>query len=210
MSTEKEIKESLKQGGDRKVKLAVTDIDGVLRGKYMHIDKFNSALDGGFGFCNVIFGWDSSDVCYEDAGIEYTGWHSGYPDAEARIDPKTFRRVPWDNNVPFVLADFVNEKGKALSICPRRLLRGVESRAKDAGYEAVFGMEFEWFNFRETPQSLEHKHHVRPEPITPGMFGYSLLRANHSQEFFNALMDELYDFGVPVEGLHTETGPGVF
>jgi len=42
------------------------------------------------------------------------------------------------------------------------------------------------------------------------MFGYSLLRANHSREFFAALFAELAAFRVPIEGLHTETGPGVF
>jgi glutamine synthetase len=42
------------------------------------------------------------------------------------------------------------------------------------------------------------------------MFGYSLLRANANREFFAALMSEMGDFGVPIEGLHTETGPGVY
>src|SRR5437773_12141104 len=42
------------------------------------------------------------------------------------------------------------------------------------------------------------------------MFGYSLLRMNHRREYFNALMDEMAAFGVPIEGLHTETGPGVY
>jgi glutamine synthetase len=34
--------------------------------------------------------------------------------------------------------------------------------------------------------------------------------ANQNREFFNALMDEMLAFGVPIEGLHTETGPGVY
>jgi glutamine synthetase len=42
------------------------------------------------------------------------------------------------------------------------------------------------------------------------MFGYSLLRVNQNREFLNALMDEMLAFRVPIEGLHTETGPGVF
>ena len=42
------------------------------------------------------------------------------------------------------------------------------------------------------------------------MFGYSLLRANANREFFAALMGEMGEFGVPIEGLHTETGPGVY
>ena len=72
------------------------------------------------------------------------------------------------------------------------------------------GMEFEWFNFAETPQSWAAKKGVGPEPITPGMFGYSLLRANASRPFFEALFNEMGAFGIPIEGLHTETGPGVY
>src|SRR5438552_16469115 len=42
------------------------------------------------------------------------------------------------------------------------------------------------------------------------MFGSLLLRANHSREYFAALFGELAAFRVPIEGLHTETAPGVF
>jgi len=89
-------------------------------------------------------------------------------------------------------------------------LKRVLARAEKMGFTAMCGMEFEWFNFLETPQSWDAKHGVDPEPITPGMFGYSLLRMNRNREFMNALMDEMLAFGVPIEGLHTETGPGVY
>ena len=72
------------------------------------------------------------------------------------------------------------------------------------------GVEFEWFNFAESPQSWAAKRGVGPETITPGMFGYSLLRMADQRGFFNALMDDMGAFGVPIEGLHTETGPGVY
>jgi len=86
----------------------------------------------------------------------------------------------------------------------------VLKRAAKLGVLPMCGMEFEWFNFAETPQSWAAKQGVAPEPITPGMFGYSLLRMNHKREYFNALMDEMPAFRVPIEGLHTETGPGVY
>src|SRR5208337_4090408 len=38
----------------------------------------------------------------------------------------------------------------------------------------------------------------------------SILRSTLNQPYFAALMDELRLFGVPIEGLHTETGPGVY
>jgi glutamine synthetase len=200
--------DELKKTQSQRVKVAITDIDGVLRGKYLHEEKFLSAAKSGFGFCNVVFGWDSADVCYDNA--KYTGWHSGYPDALARVDLATFRRVPWDDQVPFFLADFEDGQGKPLEVCPRSLLKRVIARAADAGYQAKVGMEFEWFNFRETPETLAEKRHQAPQPLTPGMFGYSLLRMAQNQPYFAALMKELREFGVPIEGLHTETGPGVF
>lgn len=204
----KKIKERLEHQGVRKVKVAVTDIDGVLRGKYLHFDKFVSASESSFGFCNVVFGWDIADLCYDN--VNYTGWHSGYPDALVELDPATQRTVPWDNNIPFFLGDFVTKEGEALSICPRQALKRVIQKAETMGFTPKNGMEFEWFNFRESPQSLADKGYIRPQPLSPGMFGYSLLRAGQAGEFFNALMDELLAFGVPIEGLHTETGPGVY
>ena len=194
-----------------RVKVAVSDIDGVLRGKYLHKEKFYSAAEGGFGFCDVVFGWDMMDVTYDNTTL--TGWHKGFPDVLAKIDLGTYRTVPWDGGVPFFLGEFVAEKdGKEvpLPICPRQVLKRVLKRAKALGVIPMCGMEYEWFNFAETPNSWAAKKGVGPTTITPGMFGYSLLRANANRDFFAALMTEMGDFGVPIEGLHTETGPGVY
>ena len=209
--TPAKILEAVRKAPGTRVKVAVSDIDGILRGKYIHKDKFESAVEGGFGFCDVVFGWDSQDVCYDNTTI--TGWHKGFPDALARIDLGTHRNVPWDDGVPFFLGDFVatsNGKEVPLSICPRQILKRVLARAQMLGFTPMCGMEFEWFNFTETPQSWAAKKGVGPEPITPGMFGYSLLRANTQRPFFEALFNDMAAFGVPIEGLHTETGPGVY
>ncbi len=206
--TPDQIIEDVKASGSQKVKLAIADIDGVLRGKYIHLDKFLSAVDGGLGFCDVVFGWDCNDECYDNA--QFTGWHSGYPDAPARIDLSTYRRVPWDNQVPFFLCDFVHPDGQPVAVCPRQLLQTIAAQVREAGFAPQTALEFEWFNFKETPQTLAEKKFQSMEPLTPGMFGYSLLRAGLNQPFFNALMDDLTAFGVPIEGLHTETGPGVY
>jgi glutamine synthetase len=199
---------ALRKNGATKVKVAVSDIDGILRGKYLHIDKFEGAAESGFGFCDVVFGWDSQDNCYDNTSV--TGWQHGFPDALARIDPGTARHVPWDNQVPFFLGEFVNADGSPHPVCPRQTLKRVLARAEKLGFEVMTGMEFEWFNFRETPQSWAAKKGVGPETLSPGMFGYSVLRMADNPGFFNALMDEMAAFGVPIEGLHTETGPGVY
>jgi glutamine synthetase len=96
--TENEILSFVASHPGKRVKLAMTDIDGVLRGKYVSTDKFLSAVQSDLGFCNVVFGWDMADVAYDNS--TYTGWHSGYPDAPVRIDLSTFRSIPWENDVP--------------------------------------------------------------------------------------------------------------
>jgi glutamine synthetase len=203
---------AVEKNGAQKVKVAVSDIDGILRGKYLHIDKFKGAAEpypaGGFGFCDVVFGWDSSDQCYDNTSV--TGWQHGFPDALARLDLDTARNVPWDNNVPFFLGEFINSDGTPHPLCPRQTLKKVIQRAAKMGVNPMCGMEFEWFNFLENAHSWESKKGVGPTPLTPGMFGYSLLRMNQNREFFNAIQDEMLQFGVPIEGLHTETGPGVY
>jgi glutamine synthetase len=210
MAAEKPINalEEIRRSEHTRVKVAVTDIDGILRGKYLQKEKLLTVAETGFGFCNVVFGWDSSDICYDNT--TYTGWHTGYPDAVVRLDPVTFRRIPWDGGVPFLLGDFEDGSGAPLLICPRQLLKRVLARAAKLGYSAKCGVEYEWFNFRETPQTLAAKGYVSPEPISPGMFGYSVLRSSLNQPYVAALMDDLRGFGVPLEGLHTETGPGVY
>src|SRR6187399_2829637 len=104
--TEKEIIQYIKGHPSGKVKIAFTDIDGILRGKYISAEKFLSVIKSGSGFCDVIFGWDAGDVAYDNA--RYTGWHTGYPDAPARLDLSTFRKIPWENDIPFVLGDIVD------------------------------------------------------------------------------------------------------
>jgi glutamine synthetase len=211
-SASRGVLDALRKSGANKMKVAVSDIDGVLRGKYLHKDKFFGAAEpypaGGFGFCDVVLGWDMMDNCYDNTSV--TGWQHGFPDALARLDLATARHVPWDNNVPFVLGEFVNADGTPHAVCPRQTLKRVLKRAEKMGFMPMTGMEFEWFNFLETPHSWAAKKGVGAEQLTPGMFGYSLLRMNQNQDFFNALMDEMLAFGIPIEGLHTETGPGVY
>jgi glutamine synthetase len=203
-----EIIQLLSQLQTEKVKVAVTDIDGILRGKLISFEKFKSIVDKGFGFCNVVFGWDAADAVYDNVNI--SGWHTGYPDATAVIDMKTFRNVPWENDVPFFLADFRDENGNNLSVCPRSLLKKITAEAASAGYVAFFSQEFEWFNLLNNVDELYANKFRDLKPMTNGMFGYSVLRASQNKAYFNDLFDLLKKFDVPIEGLHTETGPGVY
>jgi glutamine synthetase len=204
----KELREAFEKHGIRRVKVGGYDIDGILRGKFVALDKFWSALKDPIGFCDVIFGWDAADVLYDNGKI--TGWHSGYPDTHARVDTSTFRVVPWEPDTAAFLLDFVLADGSPHPACPRGLLRRVVAKAKALGYDAAIGSEFEFFVFKESVASLHAKGFRGLEPLTPGMFGYSWLREGQNADLCHAILDDMAAFGIPIEGLHTETGPGVY
>src|SRR5437764_1025569 len=93
-----QLREEFKRHGIRKVKLGGFDIDGVLRGKYVSLDKFWGVAEGGLGLCDVLFGWDSGDVLYDHAlqdglnafDVEIEGFHTetgpGVYEAAIRYD----------------------------------------------------------------------------------------------------------------------------
>ena len=186
------------------IKVGVFDIDGVMRGKYMSRDKFLSSLKSGYGFCDVVLGWDSDDVLYDNT--RFTGWHTAYPDAAVRLLPHTMRLMPHEGDIPLVLSEFT---GPAEAICPRGVLRRMLKRAEDMGYKVKAAAEFEFFVFNETPDSVRAKHYQGLSSLTPGNFGYSMLRSGVHAELYRDLLQFCEQLDLGIEGLHTETGPGV-
>jgi glutamine synthetase len=186
------------------VKVGIVDVDGVMRGKYMARDKFESALETGLGFCDVVLGWDSNDQLYDNTKL--TGWHTAYPDAPVRVLPETMRLIPFENDLPFFLSEF---DGYAEAACPRSTLRRVLDKAKDMGFAVSAAAEFEFFVFDETPHSIREKNYRDLKTITPGFFGYSMLRSGVHSDFYHDLLDLAVKMDFEIEGLHTETGPGV-
>ena len=204
----KEILQYVKNHPSGKVKIAVADMDGILRGKYISSEKFLSIAEKGTSFCDVIMGWDAADVLYDKA--DFTGWHTGYPDSPASIDLNTFRKIPWENDIPFFLAELNDHKKNPSEICPRQLLKKITAQAEQMGFTPFMSQEFEWFSFAETPQSANEKQFKNLQPLSPGSFGYSILRTSLNNPFFTDLFEQLTKFNIPIEGLHTETGHGSY
>ncbi|MCA9690328.1 MAG: glutamine synthetase [Myxococcales bacterium] len=185
-------------------RIGVFDVDGILRGKHVCRDKFFSVVEKGFGFCDVVLGWDAHDKLYDNT--QASGWHTGYRDAPVRLDLSTLRRLPHEPDTILVLGDFA---GSYAEVCPRRTLRRVLAKAEAMGYTAQAALEYEFFLFSETPQSVREKGYRDLTPVTPGMFGYSVLRSSVLHEFHQGLLELFDGMEVEIEGLHTETGPGV-
>jgi len=204
VKTVEDAKAIIEERGLDYVKVGVFDIDGIMRGKYMKKEKFLSSLDKGFGFCDVVNGWDSQDQLYDNATV--TGWHTGYPDVGVRILPDSCRDIAWEDDMLFFLGEF---EGKHEDVCSRGILRRVLEKADSMGFDALAGMEFEFFVFEETPHSAREKNYRNMKHLQPGYFGYSVLRNTVDSDIYRELMDGCIIMDMELEGLHEETGPGV-
>lgn len=121
------------------------------------------------------------------------------------------RRLPYEYNLPLFLVTFLDPDTKEpISACPRGLLeRTVDKiRAHDGQqWECMAGVEYEYFQLRETPESVEEKGFVGLKALTPGMHGYSMLRPSLNNAYFHELMDNAAAFGIDVEAHRESTSP---
>jgi glutamine synthetase len=191
--------------GEPAVRFALTDIDGVFRGKTVSGEKAAAMLGGGT-ICSAVFGWDINDALYDNAS--FTGWHTGYPDIGLVLDPATARRLPWDHNQWLILGEHVEADGAPLPICPRQVLKRVVAQAASLGYAAQVGVEFEWYAFAETERSVRDKGFRGLTTATQAINNYSPFRLDAVKAFARDLFVQLPQVGVPIEALHTEAGPG--
>lgn len=204
VTTIDELVAALDEQGIRHHKIGVFDVDGVLRGKYVDREKFISSLRGGFGFCDVVMGWDSADQLYDNTTL--SGWHTGYRDAPATLDPSTARLLPFEPDTVLVIGNFAGDYEAA---CPRSVLRRMVDKAGAMGFSPKSALEYEFFLFDETPDTARDKGYRNLKPFTPGMFGYSVIRNSVHHELYHELLETMAAMDCEIEGLHTETGPGV-
>ncbi|KAK1758078.1 glutamine synthetase/guanido kinase [Echria macrotheca] len=204
---------------DNSVKLAGIDVDGMLRGKLVSKKKFLSIAADGFGFCSVIFGWDMHDQTYMQE-LKISNKENGYRDLIAIPDLSSFRRIPWENNIPFFLVSFYDpDTNEPVSACPRGLLKTQLEKLAEKGWGAMAGAEYEFYQFKAPPGSdasgstasylRDNPPHTLPS-LTEGMFGYSLTRPVHNKDYYYDIFNTCAAFNCNIEGWHTESGPGVY
>ncbi|KAH8722626.1 putative glutamine synthetase [Phaeosphaeriaceae sp. PMI808] len=210
---------------DDKIKVAGIDCDGILRGKIVSKEKFLSAITNGIAFCSTIFTWDMHDAVYATE-TKLVPKDSGFADFLAIPDLSTFRRIPWEDNIPFFLLNFMTN-GRPVTACGRSVLASFCKKLDTDGFQAMAGVELEFTNFQtpsEDGYNFDHNSDHRPNlaaflsrntpqslrPLTSGMFGYSLARTTANKDYFYEIYNNSALFECPIEGWHSESGPGVY
>ncbi|RCH97283.1 hypothetical protein CU098_009871 [Rhizopus stolonifer] len=195
---------------DDKVKVAMVDLDGGLRGKLMNKERFLSIVKSGCGFCTALLGWDMQDQLYSLPN-GYSGGDNSYHDMLAKIDLTTYRRIPWEEDVPMFLVNFFDPvTRKPVAGCPRNVLKGAVEEYEEMNLMPYCGVEFEFYCFKENIESLTEKGHANLKSLTVGTSGFSILRPLENQEFYYHMFDWLKKFKIDLEGWHAECGPGIF
>ena len=90
--------------GVRAVRLQYADLHGICRGKLIPISAFPHVAEEGMGFVEAIMTVDLQHNVV--AGFEH-----GFQDIMARPDTSTLRRIPWDPEVAWCLADLERMDG---------------------------------------------------------------------------------------------------
>ena len=152
-----------------------------------------------------ILGWDSNDQLYDNT--KFTGWHTAYPDATVRVLPATRRDIPFEPKTALFLGEFAGPRRSGL---PARHVCGVCCNGRP-----TWGMPSA--PRRNSNSSCSRRRRSRCatraignlKTMTPGAFGYSVLRSSVHSDLYHELLDLGQTMRFPIEGLHTETGPGV-
>ena len=69
---------------------------------------------------------------------------NGYRDLIARIDLTTYRRLPWEQNIPFFLVSLLDpETREPICACPRGTLLKAVRKAEAKGWDCFAGVRFD-------------------------------------------------------------------
>ncbi|MDR3254997.1 MAG: glutamine synthetase family protein [Synergistaceae bacterium] len=185
----------LTERGIRAVEVGFADINGSIVGKRLPARFLLEHLASGTGICRAPLTWDIQSEYFTTS--ELAGFDYGAADMTLMPDYATLREIPWRKGSAFVLADPHIDTGEIIQVAPRQVLKNVLARVEKMGYRAKVGSEVEFYLLDGDKK-----------PLFGGKETYSISKESQYSDIFEKIQYGLEDFGIPVEALHTEYGPG--
>jgi glutamine synthetase len=190
------------------VRLVVTDLMGMARGKRVPVEKFLKACEQGVAYCLAHYGFTiDSDLIADLPGL---GWASGLPDGLAWPDLDTLTVLPWDERTAWVVCDMRFQDGREVPYDPRRVLKRQIAELSAMDLRAVAGLEYECYVLDETQQSLRAKRWDATEfdALFLGGACYDQVRTGIAGPLMKDVWRNLEGAGVPLDSFHIELGGG--
>ena len=182
------------------VRVAWSDPHGVSRAKTVTAEAFLGALKNGYNINVATATLDASGArvfsSFTRGGGMGLDEMTGSPNLIIAPDPHTFRILPWEPNVGWILCDDYFSSGRPFHFSPRHVLRKQLARLKDRGLRSVVGLEVEWYLLRLAEDHLTEEHlgapgikgrALRAYPVEPG---YSF----HSETNFDLMHEPIARF----------------
>ena len=205
--TLEELKVAADDGRIDTVLLAMTDMQGRLQGKRMHIrhfldDTVAHAAEG----CNYLLAVDV-DMNTVD-GYAMSSWSKGYGDFVFRPDFDTLRIVPWQPGTAMVTCDLEWEDGSPVIASPRQILKRQLDRLAERGWVAQCGTELEFILFRDSYEEAWRKGYRDLEPANQYNVDYSLLGTARVEPLLRRIRNEMQATGMRCESAKGECNLG--
>ena len=184
---------AISAGEIRDVELLWPDHTGHPRGKLIPAGRFELGSLPHLAFCDAALCWDFTGEIQE--AVHLANWATGYPDLLADPDFTTFRPLPWRPSTGLVMCDVRDHSRELIQTAPRTVLRRAIEQLAGLGYEALVGVELEFYLLSQGGGHL-----------TDGVQCYSLQTMNELDYLLADVMRDLEGF-VECEGATTEYGP---
>ena len=199
--------DAIDRGTIETVIVAMPDWYGRLIGKRLTGRFFaQNVAAGGWHACDYVLACDME--MDPVPGYAFTSWESGYGDIHCLPDWSRIYRAAWLPKTALVLSDAVTEKGEAIAVAPRQILRRQLERAAEMGFLPKGGAELELYLFRETYDSARQKHWHDLAPFGSYIEDYHLLQGTREEPVIGEVVRALEQSGIPMEGSKGEWGPG--
>src|SRR6478752_2178765 len=217
----KEIKARIKKDKLKLFRVAWADPHGASRAKTVTVPAFLSALENGYNINVATTTLDASGArtfaSFTRGGGMDLDEMTGSPNLIIVPDPATFRVLPWEPDVGWILCDEYFVSGKPFYFSPRHLLRKQIERLKKRGMDCGIGLEVEWYLLKLAEQQLTLENIGAPGlkgrapndcPVEQGYSFHSESNLDRMQAPLSAVADALEKLDLPLRSFENEWGPG--
>jgi glutamine synthetase len=186
----------------RNVRLVITDLYGVPRGKVVTAARMERALTEGHPFAIPLF---ASNLWQRHAPGEHLySTDIGYRNGVLHADPLTFAPLPWTPGTAHLLTDLHDDTGQIVAATPRAVLRRVLDDARSLGIVPLLGSELEFYVYRPDPAEEGFA------PAYGAQSWFSVHAMGLAQRFVDELDRAAEQMGLPLYEVFSEHGAGQF
>jgi glutamine synthetase len=207
--------------GIKLVRVAWSDPHGASRAKTVTTEAFLGALNNGYNINAATATLDASGArvfsSFTRGGGMGLDEMTGSPNLIIVPDPSTFRVLPWEPSVGWILCDDYFTSGRPFHFSPRHVLRKQVERLKSRGLCIIVGLEVEWYLLRLADDRLTEENlgapgikgrALRAYPVEPGYSFHSETNFDLMHEPIARLASAYEALDLPVRSFENEWGPG--